>query len=254
MTSSSWVSSRLPGRSQADGGYRATPGFIECAFWRAYAVVYDGLLELTEYQRLVGQVTATADVRPGHSVVEVGCGTGNVLVSLARRGPAALTGIDSSPAMLVRARRKVRTDVHLVEGDLIVELGKWPAGSIDRLVAINVLYAVSNRSSFWAEAERVLAPDGFVIATQCDRPGSWPLAREQYAARGWRGLLHPRLLAVAMFDLTIDGFARNARFQFCSFETLAQEAAEAGLGAADYLGRCYGGAESGVNVLGRFRK
>ncbi len=57
-------------------------------------------------------------------VLEVGCGTGRVLIPAARAG-VDITGLDSSPRMLAAARRKlesesaeVRSRVQLVEGDM----------------------------------------------------------------------------------------------------------------------------------------
>jgi len=76
--------------------------------------------------------TITADVdlylnfahRCGSPILELGCGTGRVLVPLARAG-YAVTGLDNSPAMLARARRRlaaqsprVRTRVNLIQADV----------------------------------------------------------------------------------------------------------------------------------------
>lgn len=62
----------------------------------------------------------------GGPVLELGCGSGRLLVPLARAG-YAVTGIDNSPEMLARARLRlggeapeVRNRVSLVEGDMAV--------------------------------------------------------------------------------------------------------------------------------------
>jgi SAM-dependent methyltransferase len=56
--------------------------------------------------------------------LELGCGTGRVLIPVAEAG-VAVTGLDAAKPMIVRARRKVaalpdevRTRIHLVEGDM----------------------------------------------------------------------------------------------------------------------------------------
>ncbi len=41
---------------------------------------------------------------PSHSVLELGCGTGWLTFQLARAGAAAVTGVDSSPSQIARAR------------------------------------------------------------------------------------------------------------------------------------------------------
>ncbi|MDY7039997.1 MAG: class I SAM-dependent methyltransferase [Chloroflexota bacterium] len=62
--------------------------------------------------------------RCGSPVLELGCGTGRVLVPLARAG-YAVTGLDNSPAMLARARQRlsaqspqVRARANLIQADV----------------------------------------------------------------------------------------------------------------------------------------
>jgi SAM-dependent methyltransferase len=50
-------------------------------------------------------------------VLEVGCGTGRLLLPLVEAG-IDVTGVDASPAMLALARRKLGERVALVEGDM----------------------------------------------------------------------------------------------------------------------------------------
>ena len=57
----------------------------------------------------------------GFPILELGCGTGRLLIPLAHRG-AKLVGVDSSPAMLARARQHLEEQdlleqVELIEGD-----------------------------------------------------------------------------------------------------------------------------------------
>ena len=79
--------------------------------------------DLTRKPFLKGREEALAAcaVRPGESVLEVGCGTGEMLVHLARacgEGGRAV-GVDLSPQMLARARRKLpaRVPVLLAEAE-----------------------------------------------------------------------------------------------------------------------------------------
>ncbi|HEY5162087.1 MAG TPA: class I SAM-dependent methyltransferase, partial [Terriglobales bacterium] len=73
--------------------------------FRRWAEVYDEtpnpLLSLEE--RLLAPMLG--DLR-GRTVVDVGCGTGRWLSRLSGRGAHQLIGIDRSPAMLQKARRK----------------------------------------------------------------------------------------------------------------------------------------------------
>ena len=65
------------------------------------------------------EALAACAVRPGESVLEVGCGTGEMLAPLARalggRGLAA--GVDLSTHMLARARRKIACGTFLFRAD-----------------------------------------------------------------------------------------------------------------------------------------
>ena len=60
------------------------------------------------------RIAAEAVVRPGDRVLDACCGTGDLAVAARERG-GAVTGLDFSPAMLARARRKA-PEVEWVRG------------------------------------------------------------------------------------------------------------------------------------------
>jgi demethylmenaquinone methyltransferase / 2-methoxy-6-polyprenyl-1,4-benzoquinol methylase len=64
------------------------------------------------------RLAAQAVVQAGDRVLDGACGTGDLAIAALRAGAGRVTGIDFSPAMLERARRKVPT-VDWVEGDLL---------------------------------------------------------------------------------------------------------------------------------------
>lgn len=93
---------------------------------------YDEVEDIGELYDHVGIYLARRDVdlyvsmarEAGGRVLELGCGTGRVLIPIARAG-LAITGVDRSPAMLKRCREKiareprgVRDRVTLIEGDM----------------------------------------------------------------------------------------------------------------------------------------
>jgi demethylmenaquinone methyltransferase / 2-methoxy-6-polyprenyl-1,4-benzoquinol methylase len=63
------------------------------------------------------RLTAQAVVRPGDRVLDACCGTGDLAVAAVKAG-GTVTGLDFSPRMLERARRKAPS-VEWVEGDLL---------------------------------------------------------------------------------------------------------------------------------------
>jgi SAM-dependent methyltransferase len=82
------------------------------------APYYD--LEHADYQEDVDLYLNYA-IALGSPVLELGCGTGRLLEPLARRG-IEVTGVDSSPAMLARARQRLQENgllhrMTLIEGD-----------------------------------------------------------------------------------------------------------------------------------------
>jgi SAM-dependent methyltransferase len=99
-------------------------------------------------------------------VLEVGCGTGKILIPIAQRG-AAVTGLDSSPAMLAQARAHADTagaPVQLVQADMRdFELGQ----RFELLfVASNSLAHLSDLGSlrrFFAAARRHLTPQARLV-------------------------------------------------------------------------------------------
>lgn len=135
--------------------------------WNTYATCYDALLQLKPYQNLLQHVADTLDLTPDDSLLDVGCGTGNLLYKIgAEYNHGALAGVDFSHEMLERARTKcngynptfLRTDVNspLPFGD----------GTFNKVVSVNVLYALTDPSATLKEIRRVLKPGGeLVLAT-----------------------------------------------------------------------------------------
>ena len=86
-------------------------------------------------------------------IVDLGCGAGNVTRILAERWPdAAITGVDSSPAMLAQARQTLhdRPRVAWLERDL----ASWTASG--QLGAFNLVY--SNAALHWLDDHATLFP------------------------------------------------------------------------------------------------
>jgi demethylmenaquinone methyltransferase/2-methoxy-6-polyprenyl-1,4-benzoquinol methylase len=112
------------------------------------------------------RIAAEAAVRPGDRVLDACCGTGDLAVACARRG-GVVTGLDFSPAMLERARRKL-SSATWVEGDLLAL--PFDAGSFE---AATVGFGVRNVADLelgLAELRRVLVPGGRVAVLEITQP------------------------------------------------------------------------------------
>jgi len=135
----------------------------------AYALIapfYD--LEFDEFDADVELYLGYADY-VGSPVLELGCGTGRLLLPLAKAG-LQVHGIDSSPAMIARARARLEeagiSGVELRIGDM-TDLSAYPAAHF-RMVfaAINSFLHLETRErqlTALAEVHRVLHPDGILI-------------------------------------------------------------------------------------------
>ena len=126
---------------------------------------------------------------PGR-LVDLGCGTGRLLIPLARRGWWVL-GVDLSPEMLARACDKaaeVGVEVSLLRANL-VDLGAIAPASFDHAICLfstlGMVMGHAARRRVVAEAARIIRPGGrFVLHVHnrwfhlWDRPGRRWLVRD----------------------------------------------------------------------------
>jgi LuxR family transcriptional regulator, maltose regulon positive regulatory protein len=80
---------------------------------------YDAMMRTEGLYGVGERLTAAVQVRPGETVLDVACGTGNAAIPAARAG-GEVTGLDLTPELLAVARRRADeagVGVALVEGD-----------------------------------------------------------------------------------------------------------------------------------------
>ena len=113
------------------------------------------------------EMITLARLTDGHKVLDVGCGTGNLLRSTGKRHPRAeLTGLDPDPKMLATTRRKTRRaglSVRLNRG-FAQEL-PYADGEFDRVFSSLMFHHLDSTSKdeLLAEVKRVLKPDGVLV-------------------------------------------------------------------------------------------
>nr|WP_260408331.1 methyltransferase domain-containing protein [Planomonospora venezuelensis] len=103
------------------------------------------------------RLLAMLEVRPGERVLDVGCGTGHDLESLARAG-AVPVGVDASAEMATRSRARCPAVVQADAARL-----PFPAGSFDGCRIERVLLHVADPAAVVAEVRRVLRPGGRLV-------------------------------------------------------------------------------------------
>lgn len=219
--------------------------------WNVYSIVYDGLLKFYPYTHLLDLVAKRIDSKRDRSVLDAGCGTGNLSRQLASANPnMRIVAIDESSQMIRIARKKLRgyDNVEVCQASVKDYLAQNQTAKFDDIVLINVLYALEDHKSFWAESRRHLKGNGRLIISNSDRGGSWSIIKEHLQNDSFIKLLYPKLLGVYFIDHFISQLAAVGKFNFLSQETLQKEIHQAG-GMISNIERCYGGRKGGVNLL-----
>jgi ubiquinone/menaquinone biosynthesis C-methylase UbiE len=137
------------------------------------------------------QVVDDWSVRPGDTVLELGCGTGLMTKILLERG-AIVTSVDRSAPMLERARRRA-PGATFVEAD--VTAFRTDA-RFDRVIFSYILHELeaADRAAVLALARSVLAPGGMVGVVDFDDSARQPVrtlidlylrVAEPPSARAW---------------------------------------------------------------------
>ena len=125
----------------------------------ALAATYDELRPADAgWHELARRLIEDGDLLAGR-VLDVGCGTGRLTSELASRG-ARVWGVDPSPEMLAVARSKAPAGAGFKQGR--AEQLPFRDGWFDRLVYVLVVHLLDRPAAF-AEARRVLGPEGFVV-------------------------------------------------------------------------------------------
>jgi ubiquinone/menaquinone biosynthesis C-methylase UbiE len=104
-------------------------------------------------------VKAVDELNPS-SVLDVGCGNGNLL-ALLNNGSRKLAGADLSPEMLRHARAKLgdRFELKVTDSENL----PWGPGSFDAITCTDSFHHYPNPAQVLLEMRRVLKPGGHVV-------------------------------------------------------------------------------------------
>jgi len=145
---------------------------LEHIGWEERARFYDEATAVLTDQT-INPLLDAVPLMPGHAVLDMCCGTGQVAAALRARG-AVVTGLDFSSSMVALARTKA-PDIRFEVGD--AEAMPFGEASFDHVVCNFGLYHLADPDAAIAEAGRVLRPGGmFAFTTWCG-PEVSPLFR-----------------------------------------------------------------------------
>jgi len=141
--------------------------------WAARYDLLTWLLTFGRIARLRALIADRADVQPGDMILDVACGTGDLALVLGRRmgSTGRVVGIDASPEMITRARRKaqrqgVAVDFHVEP----VEALSFPDGTFDRVASSLAFHHFPGDLKRRAveSIARVLKPGGRLLIVDLD--------------------------------------------------------------------------------------
>jgi ubiquinone/menaquinone biosynthesis C-methylase UbiE len=155
--------------------------------------LYDPFTRLLGLDRARREFLVQADLRPGHRVLDIGCGTGSLTVLTKRRFPdVEVVGVDPDEKALARAARKARragVSVQFVRG--FSDALDYPSASFDRVFSSFMFHHLERdeKERTLHEIQRVLKAGGSLHLMDFD--GSEPVGRH---SRGHGVHAHRRLM------------------------------------------------------------
>lgn len=138
--------------------------FLPAAGRDVFLPLYDPLVSLMGFGRAGQELISQANIERAHSVLDIGCGTGTLIVALKRQHPAVqVVGLDPDSKALRRARRKAeRTEVSVQLDEGFADELPYRERSFDRVFSSFMFHHLDEqeRERTSREVLRVLKPGG----------------------------------------------------------------------------------------------
>jgi ubiquinone/menaquinone biosynthesis C-methylase UbiE len=138
--------------------------FLPAAGHDVFLPVYDPLASLMGFDRARWELISGANIEPDHHILDIGCGTGTLVVKLKQQYASAhVVGLDPDPKALRRARIKATraaVSVQLDQG--FADQLPYKKESFDRIFSSFMFHHLNEqeRENMLKEVLRVLKPAG----------------------------------------------------------------------------------------------
>jgi len=142
----------------------AERSFVPAAGHDWFLPLYDPIKRLMGGDAALRQLIEQADLQPGQRVVDIGCGTGDLIALIKERHPGVeVTGLDPDAKALARARRKLeRAGVSAQLDQGFSDELPYPDASLDCVFSSFMFHHLGRdeKAKTLAEIRRVLKPAG----------------------------------------------------------------------------------------------
>lgn len=151
--------------------------YIPALGLRVLTPLYDPVLRwLFREDELKQHLIAAAGLAPGQHVLDLGCGTGTLMVMIKSVQPlVALTGLDGDADVLTIARAKVAgAGLDISFSQALASNLPYPDNTFDRVLSSLVFHHLSSevKRAALSEAHRVLRPGGELHILDFGAPGT----------------------------------------------------------------------------------
>ncbi len=170
--------------------------------WEEVADQYNGIFQKdTYYWDILGMIADQVEIEEGARILDLGCGTGNLIALLRERFPAAnLYGVDPAQNMLELSTSRFRDDrgveISLGEGTRIPFLSEHFDYVVSNLALHHVLPEL--RPLCAAEIARVLKDGGCLVYSDL----FWEVAGDRENPARCRDIIE-KMVAYALYNLEI---------------------------------------------------